>query len=59
MNAELEAAVERVTEMIDAEVAGVECPPSEYVEALKDIASHIEICLEAAADDLRRAESDE
>jgi hypothetical protein len=41
------------------DIADVKCSPREYVEALEEIQSYIEICIDAAKEDVKREESEE
>jgi hypothetical protein len=50
----------KIAEAIDAidALAEVKCPMETYLEALHDVQSHLEISIEAAEEDIRRAKKE-
>ena len=54
----LDEATKAAIEAIEA-MAEVSCPPREYADALEEIFRHVETCLDAVQDDIRRDETSE
>ena len=48
----LELAVKDATESVER-MASVKCSPMEYVEALKEVLEFVEVCIEAAREDVK------